>query len=147
MTDTTASPRVDRRTVVAGALVVGAAGTTGAVLAQRALDRGPATPPAPAAAAGGEVLAPLAEVPRGGGVVLADRQLVLTRDGDDVVRCFSAVCTHQSCLVGSVSATSIDCPCHGSRFDPVTGDVLAGPASRPLPAVAVALAGSDVVTA
>jgi Rieske Fe-S protein len=41
-------------------------------------------------------------------------------------------CTHLGCLLRFNSAeTSWDCPCHGSRFD-VDGNVLEGPAVRPL---------------
>jgi Rieske Fe-S protein len=83
------------------------------------------------------------EIPDGGGVVLAEQQLVLTRSGD-TVRGFSAVCTHQGCLVDAVRDGSIVCPCHGSHFDADTGAVLTGPASRPLPDVAVTVAGGEV---
>ena len=91
-------------------------------------------------------MARVQDVPRGGGVVLADQKLVLTRTADDVIRCFSATCTHQGCLVTSVSDRAIDCPCHGSQFDVATGEVLAGPARNPLAAVPVAIQGDAVVT-
>lgn len=42
----------------------------------------------------------------------------------------SLVCTHLGCIVG-VSPEGFKCPCHGSRFSP-DGDVLGGPAPRPL---------------
>ena len=78
-------------------------------------------------------LAAVDDIPDGGGIVLADDKLVLTRDGD-TVRCFSAVCTHQGCLVGGVRDGRIQCPCHGSAFDAATGAVVQGPAEDPLEA-------------
>jgi nitrite reductase/ring-hydroxylating ferredoxin subunit len=61
-----------------------------------------------------------------GGVVLSDQTVVLTRSMDDVVRGFSATCSHQGCLLALGSTESIDCSCQCSRFDPATGEVLAG---------------------
>lgn len=49
----------------------------------------------------------------------------------------SAVCTHLGCTV-QWRGNEFDCPCHGSRFD-VNGNVLSGPAPRPLPWFEVAL--------
>lgn len=43
----------------------------------------------------------------------------------------SAICTHSGCVVNSAGAQLI-CPCHGSRFNTVTGAVNAGPANRAL---------------
>lgn len=42
----------------------------------------------------------------------------------------SAVCTHLGCTVKKLS-NGFNCPCHGSKFD-VRGNVLSGPAPRPL---------------
>jgi cytochrome b6-f complex iron-sulfur subunit len=45
----------------------------------------------------------------------------------------SAVCTHLGCITRYRSDEGvIACPCHGSRFD-LEGDVVNGPAPRPLP--------------
>jgi cytochrome b6-f complex iron-sulfur subunit len=44
----------------------------------------------------------------------------------------SAVCTHLGCITGWKSDEGIiACPCHGSRYDK-EGNVIAGPAPRPL---------------
>jgi Rieske Fe-S protein len=85
----------------------------------------------------GTLLARLDQVPQGGGVVLADRTIVLTRDSSGAVHAFSATCTHQGCPVSRVADGTIDCPCHGSRFDATTGAVVNGPATRGLAPVAV----------
>jgi Rieske Fe-S protein len=95
---------------------------------------------------GGQRLAALDQVPAGGGLVLTKRQIVLTRGAGGAVHAFSAVCTHQGCVVSSVTDGGIDCPCHGSRFDASTGAVVTGPATRPLPTIAVVVRGNDVYT-
>lgn len=107
--------------------------------------RSPATRRAPSASAGPTVLAALSDVPADGGVVPDRAKLVLTRPGADV-KCFSAVCTHQGCLVSGVRDGAIRCPCHGSAFDPSTGAVTQGPATQPLREIAVAVSGDSVVT-
>jgi glycine/D-amino acid oxidase-like deaminating enzyme/nitrite reductase/ring-hydroxylating ferredoxin subunit len=54
------------------------------------------------------------------------------RDDGGTVHAVSAKCTHLGCVVGWNSGEkSWDCPCHGSRFD-VDGNVLNGPAVKPL---------------
>jgi Rieske Fe-S protein len=54
------------------------------------------------------------------------------RDDDGVVHAVSPICTHLYCQVAfNAAERSWDCPCHGSRFEP-TGEVLTGPATRPL---------------
>ena len=98
--------------------------------------------PAPAASAG-TVLAPLADVPDGGGLVLADEHIVLTRSGEQV-RGFSATCTHQGCTVDAVADGEITCPCHDSVFDAATGAVIRGPATTPLPPVDVTVVDGSV---
>jgi glycine/D-amino acid oxidase-like deaminating enzyme/nitrite reductase/ring-hydroxylating ferredoxin subunit len=81
----------------------------------------------------------LRTVARGTGKVLQlDGQRVAAyRHSDGEVTLLSATCTHLGCHVdwNEVDHTW-DCPCHGSRFSP-TGDVLAGPAEKPLSAIEV----------
>ncbi len=49
------------------------------------------------------------------------------------VYALSAVCTHLGCITRYLSDENvIACPCHGSRFD-LEGNVVHGPAPRPLP--------------
>lgn len=91
-------------------------------------------------------LAQVAQIPEGGGVVLDAKSVVLTREAGDKIHAFSAICTHQGCLVSQVSNGKITCPCHGSTFDATTGAVLGGPAPAPLPAVPVTVTNGTVFT-
>jgi thiosulfate dehydrogenase [quinone] large subunit len=51
---------------------------------------------------------------------------------------FSAVCTHMGCTIGFYQpALQFRCPCHGSIFSATTGAVVQGPATLPLPGVAI----------
>ena len=57
---------------------------------------------------------------------------------------YSAVCPHQQCTVGFVSAKDgFACPCHGSRFA-ADGKLLQGPATRGLTAIPVTVADGAV---
>ena len=85
------------------------------------------------------------EVPVGGGIVLAEHQLVLTQPEPGVFRAFAAVCTHQGCLVSEVSDGTINCACHGSRFSIADGSVVRTPAREALAGYAVTRAG-DMLT-
>ncbi|MFE2475390.1 Rieske 2Fe-2S domain-containing protein [Streptomyces sp. NPDC059389] len=91
-----------------------------------------AAPPSSPAAGTGKALLKSSEVPVGGGTVLKDEKLVVTQPTAGSFRCFTAVCTHQGCLVNKVAAGTIDCPCHGSKFQITDGAVAHGPATRPL---------------
>jgi len=61
--------------------------------------------------------------------------------------CYGAVwrvCTHGACTVGyAPEAHRLECPCHGSRFSE-EGQVLRGPATRPLFAYDVAREGDSL---
>ena len=65
-------------------------------------------------------------------------------DAEDVsaFRAYSMICVHLWCLwdyysdrmpKGSQTSGSIECPCHGSKYNPVDGVAVAGPASLQTP--------------
>jgi len=74
-----------------------------------------------------------AEVPEGGGVIIAAAGVVITQPvaGDYVA--FGSTCPHRGCTVRAVAAGTINCFCHGSRFRITDGSVAGGPATEPLP--------------
>ena len=137
-----------RRSALRGGAIVVAAGVAGYAVARRtgAATGAPGVAnaygvPAPEPA---RPLARLDQLPAGGGLVLTDRRVVLTRDAAGTVRAFSATCTHQGCTVSDVRDGRIDCPCHGSRFDAATGAVVQGPATRALRPVPVVVRDAQV---
>lgn len=80
---------------------------------------------------------PLADLrPGEGRIVEADGEKVAAfRDESGAVHALSPICTHLRCVVSfDVERTEWHCPCHGSRFG-IDGEVLKGPAKRPLPPV------------
>lgn len=93
-----------------------------------------------------EGLVAAADVPVGGGVILADAKLVVTQPAKGDFKAFSSTCTHRGCTVAEVTET-IDCPCHGSMFSLEDGSVQGGPAPAPLPETAVKVQGGEVVRA
>jgi Rieske Fe-S protein len=58
---------------------------------------------------------------------------------------YSDVCTHLSCAVlYQGDGRHLYCPCHEGLFDATTGDVLAGPPTRPLPIIELAVQGDMI---
>ncbi|MEU3734895.1 Rieske (2Fe-2S) protein [Streptomyces sp. NPDC033538] len=96
------------------------------------------------AASPGQELAPTSDIPVGGGKVFADEKIVVTQPEQGEFKAFSAICTHQNCLVSDVRDGSIDCACHGSRFSITDGAMEQGPATRPLPEERIAVDGNSV---
>lgn len=112
----------------------------------------PATPagpasPGPAGPGGAAVLARTADVPVGGGTILARRKIVITQPKAGTFAAFTAVCTHLGCLVGSVTGGTINCLCHGSKFSITNGSVINGPATTPLAPVTIKVHGTAIVQA
>lgn len=90
-------------------------------------------------------LATTAEVPVGGGKIINGSNIVITQPAAGTFKGFSAVCTHQGCIVAAIANGTIDCPCHGSKFSIKDGSVVNGPAPSPLPAVAITVQGTSII--
>lgn len=73
------------------------------------------------------------EIGQGGVIVRAGEKLAAFVDDLGDLHVMSAKCTHMGCTVDWNGGTKLfECPCHGSKFAP-TGEVVNGPAARPLP--------------
>jgi Rieske Fe-S protein len=95
-----------------------------------------------AAAPAANVIAKTADVPVGSGVIVD--KVVVTQPTAGVFKGFSATCTHKGCTVDKIADGTIDCPCHGSKFN-LDGSVANGPAAKPLEAQAVTVQGDSIV--
>jgi Rieske Fe-S protein len=82
-----------------------------------------------------------------GGAMLIDTAndtIMVIRISDSQVIALSAICTHAGCSMDyDASQQQLDCGCHGSRFS-TTGNVLRGPATRPVRVYTATLAGSTI---
>jgi Rieske Fe-S protein len=153
---TTETPgKLTRRHALAGAATVGLGLP---LLAACSGGDGTATDSTPSGGTGGstsgdtstgsaDALTTTSDVPVGGGTIFADQSVVVTQPTEGEFKGFSATCTHQGCTVGSVSDGTINCPCHGSMFSITDGSVQGGPATAPLPEVALSVDGTDITLA
>jgi nitrite reductase/ring-hydroxylating ferredoxin subunit len=77
----------------------------------------------------------LSDIPEGGmvGSSTGAVPLLVAMIGG-VLTALESTCTHRGCNVanGRVVERIVICPCHGSKFDLITGEVKGGPAVRPL---------------
>ncbi|MFF9912804.1 Rieske (2Fe-2S) protein [Streptomyces sp. NPDC013457] len=101
----------------------------------------PATPPTQ------DALAQTSDIPVGGGTIFKEEKIVVTQPTADDFKAFSAICTHQGCIVAKVENGTIDCACHGSKFRITDGSVVNGPATRPLPAEEITVSGDSITLA
>jgi Rieske Fe-S protein len=158
MPDAPTTPAASRRALLAGACGLGVVAAAGACATYggSGADKASASN-APAAAgsavagstggpggAGGTALAKVADIPVGGGKIFTDQKVVVTQPQQGTIKAFSTTCTHAGCAVDEVSGGTINCPCHGSKYRIADGAVAAGPAPKPLPAVAVTVNGDTI---
>jgi Rieske Fe-S protein len=110
-------------------------------------DESPSSPSADGTetpSAGGSALASVADVPVGGCFVVASAKVVVTQPTEGDFKAFTAVCTHQGCIVGKVENGEILCPCHGSAFSATDGSVVNGPATEPLAEQPITVKGDQI---
>ncbi|MEU5905756.1 Rieske (2Fe-2S) protein [Micromonospora sp. NPDC047527] len=89
-------------------------------------------------------LATTADIPVGGGKILAAEGVVITQPTAGQFKGFSPICTHQTCPVSNIDGGTINCTCHGSRFSIEDGSVKAGPATKPLPSKEIKVTGDQI---
>jgi Rieske Fe-S protein len=92
----------------------------------------------------GTELAKTSEIPVGGGKIFKDEKVVVTQPKEGEFKAFSDICTHQGCQVTSVSGGTINCPCHGSKFNITDGSVANPPATKPLPEKQIKVSGDSI---
>ena len=140
-----------------GVLAVGAVGVTATALAacSKAATPGTGSQSGTGTPAGGGSSSPAASGPlaklsdiKVGEAISATgpdgAKIIIARPTQTTVAAFSAICTHQGCTVAP-AGKELDCPCHGSVYNATTGEVINGPAPRPLAKVNVAVSGDSVV--
>lgn len=141
---------LDRRTAlkIAGVTCAGAAVAGCATYGARDdTPAGTAEPVTADPAAQGTVegaLTSIDDIPVGGGEVFTSERVVVTQPESGTFQAFSAVCTHQGCVVADVSGGTINCVCHGSKYN-LDGTVANGPAADPLPPRQISIEGRSIV--
>jgi Rieske Fe-S protein len=128
-----------RRTVLAGAAGISAA----AVLVACGSDAPPPAPPGPRQGKI-ETLGNASDVPVSGGLILADRGIVITQPSPGEYRAFSAICTHKGCTVAAVQDNIISCQCHNAKYSATDGAVEGGPAPAPLEPKSIRVEGNTI---
>lgn len=146
-------PVQTRRAMLLGAGAVGATVVLAACGTDTSTDGGTDAAPGASDPAGGDtgggadVLTKTGEVPVGGGLIFAAKDVVVTQPTAGDFKAFSAICTHQNCPVTNVDGGTINCSCHGSKFSITDGSVKTGPATRPLAAKNVTVDGENITLA
>ncbi|MEV8512482.1 Rieske (2Fe-2S) protein [Dactylosporangium sp. NPDC051484] len=134
MSDTT------RRAVLAGAVGVTAASVIAACGGGDSGSNSAANDSSPSGP-----IAKKSDIPvQGGKIVSAGGGTVITQPEPGTFKAFTAICTHQLCLVTDVVNNSINCRCHGSTFSAVNGSVTNPPASAKLEEKKLRIDGEDI---
>jgi Rieske Fe-S protein len=130
-----------RRGVLRGVAVVGVG--TAAAGALIACGDGSGDPGGREPAGGTEpVSVATADVPVGSAAIVG--RVIVSQPTTGEFKAFSAVCTHEGCLITRVQGTTLQCTCHGSTFSTTDGSVVRGPASRSLEPRTVTAAGDTL---
>ncbi|MBT2397766.1 Rieske (2Fe-2S) protein [Streptomyces sp. ISL-100] len=129
-----------RRTVLKGAVLAGAAGLgVAACSTESKLGHAKPLPSTPVSLGSAD------EVPVGGAKLYREQRIIVSCPAKGEFKAFSAQCTHAGCVLDKIEKDEGNCPCHGSRFDVSTGEVLQGPATVPLPAIPVKVEGGKLI--
>jgi Rieske Fe-S protein len=153
----TTTTGLDRRTVFRGLAVGGVAlpllaacggggDTSSSGDASSSASESATSPGAGSSSSGGSggVTLATSDVPEGGGTVLADQKVVVTQPAKGEFKAFTAICTHQGCVVSKVEGGQIVCPCHGSHFSIKDGSPVSGPAQSALASKKVSVEGGQI---
>ncbi len=92
----------------------------------------------------GTFIANTADVPPGSSVdfTYGGEPAILVNIGG-TYKAYVNLCTHRQCE-NSFAGGVLECPCHGSAFDPLTGEATKGPANAPLTVIELNVAGGGV---
>lgn len=93
----------------------------------------------------GAVVVPASDTAVGASTYYADARVIVSQPEEGTFVAFDSACPHQGCNVSDTEGGELLCPCHGSRFDPATGDVVHGPATTGLTALDVTVEGGDLM--
>ena len=81
-------------------------------------------------------------VPDNGALIFGQKKIAVIRMNQEIYA-LDLTCTHLGCTVNA-TAKGFVCPCHGSMFT-TGGDVVKGPANRPLKRLAVREKGGNLL--
>lgn len=133
---------VSRRSVIAGAASTPIAASLAACGSDSGTPQVATAPDVPA----GELVGLTSDVEVGGCAVFQDSKIVVTQPTAGEFKAFSALCTHEGCVVSSGDDGDIVCRCHMSRFALTDGAALSGPAKKPLPPITISVTADEIRT-